>query len=573
MGIVFQKSTLLKPYPKPPHLHKATKIGKFLANKRRKTVNLNLNLDEKDKLLMDRRQAEFDGLIEEARIWMYAVLLPNEVIANGDAEIKKNLDDTFSQLTTMLLGSKIDHDKVNRICGRIARNILVPGLENLDAGSKYYPPRPPKEQVKHLLDDKYVPTEVLCDMYRALHNFKLYDTFQRSYPNAKTWLEVRRGLGEQWLKAGLPKNVLDWFDDEKMRCTFREVGAPIDANTIANDIRERIRSKIYTANLKEVRNLAGPIVDLDLVSVSLGTQPQGIADTFRAGNRVALHPLYYANMAETISLRDQPVVAGKFNLNYTPTAVHILLHEITHVESVLGTMDQYYYYVKGQLEDLGDAYHDGPIQVYQIEHCLSLVRHDYMSNTNRAEDNADSWAMLFTIRMLMLLYPEIDFLAAMQTPDPMNLPVRIVQRRKSLLHHCTLFELLRSREELWNRPDGGIRGPSFGYDHSKDHWSIHSGRKQVRTPKDILEEVMRFAHRQEKKSQKNAEKRVKKELKWQQDLHELRQQKLQVARVRAAAKATAAAALQQRRAKNLKLLANLRETNIKRRRLIDMNKW
>lgn len=79
---------------------------------------------------MGRRRQEYDDLIDEARLWIFAMILPTEIIANGDKDIKKTLDKTIHELTVLLLGTKIDHGKVSRICEKLAINILRAGFSS-----------------------------------------------------------------------------------------------------------------------------------------------------------------------------------------------------------------------------------------------------------------------------------------------------------------------------------------------------------------------------------------------------------------------------------------------------------
>lgn len=146
---------------------------------------------------------------------------------------------------------------------------------------------------------------------------------------------------------------------------------------------------------------------------------------------------------------------------------------------------------------------------YGLEFCLALVRRDERDNTNKAEDNAQNWALYFMIRMLMLTYPEIDFLRAVRTENPFNLPDRILDYRGGeILYHCTPFEPLRGREPLPPLPNGGIRYRHY-YDVTKDYWSVTSGRRDSRTLLDILEVLEGLQKRREKKSVKNRREKAK----------------------------------------------------------------
>lgn len=98
---------------------------------------------------------------------------------------------------------------------------------------------------------------------------------------------------------------------------------------------------------------------------------------------------------------------------------------------------------------------------YGIEACLALARRDLWNNTNKAEDNADSWALYALLRMLIYAYLDLDILGAIDEEDSFVRNDRTVQTRDTLLHHCTLFECLR-------HPDAGLISDHPSYNASKD---------------------------------------------------------------------------------------------------------
>lgn len=138
-------------------------------------------------------------------------------------------------------------------------------------------------------------------------------------------------------------------------------------------------------------------------------------------------------------------------------------------------------------------------QAYGLEGCIALARRDAYYNTNKAEDNADSWAYYFTIRILMLIYPDLNIDEAIITHNKWEPQLRELVGRIQLLHHCSLLFPLRHsgaanlkdprrHAALHRMIDPG----TIVYNPSKDYWSVESGRRPPQTVKDILELAQAF---------------------------------------------------------------------------------
>ena len=68
---------------------------------------------------------------------------------------------------------------------------------------------------------------------------------------------------------------------------------------------------------------------------------------------------------------------------------------------------------------------------------------------NDAEDSADQWATFSRLRLLTLVYPELDFMRSWKV------------QRDVLLHHCSIFDCLR-------HPDAGSIKDLAEHDCTKD---------------------------------------------------------------------------------------------------------
>lgn len=384
-----------------------------------------------------------------------------------------------------------------------------------------YPPVPPEEQIKHLLDDEHINYGFLESVY------KKHDGFQQQYPNVRTWREVREALTEgNFFGDG----NADDFAKRQLQYTWNHLGIPVDGTLTAAE-EKRLCARIRSSNPKfshTFEALGSRAVNTDLIIVRTGDQKNSTANAAAAMhvgyNVMELCPSFYENEEMShISLRDVTIVPGQTRLGEIDCDVALFLHEITHSAGVLLTDDHRFRYIVPGLDvlpirdlkrdsttviDSTDSRVELELTAYGLELCLALIRRDERDNTNKAEGNADNWTYYFLIRMLILAYPEIDFLRPLETDDPFNLPHRKVWYRSGeLLHHCTLFERLRSREPLPPMYQGGIRERHI-YDPSKDYWSADSGRGEPRTMTDILEVLEKISNRRMKKSERNRKKKA-----------------------------------------------------------------
>lgn len=442
--------------------------------------------------LTSRRRQQLGAIVEEARAWMYALLIPTEIIANGDQDIKANLDEEIEFLTTTLLGTKIDRNKVNLVCAKIARHILAPGIGNLDPGQAY-PFVPSYDQVRHLLDARFIKAGFLQIIHDNCALFSYY------YPKLRTWHEIRQVANQFALGSEPLSHVLERWQEAM---TWSELGVPFFVEwrvAAETNVYNRLRS----SNPARLDNFTPAQRDLILVrSGSRPGMPGWYAEIDR--NIMTLHPRFFGaeipNGLQQLQLR-----LGENILHHIRTRVLMLLHEITHSADVLNT-DDHKFKVSGMLIDyvptellVGVPSEPGMYQAYGLEACIALARRDKIYNLNKAEDNADSWAYYFTLRILLLAYPELAIGEVMTTYNQWFPQTRKLLGRVQLLHHCSLLFPLRH----WDVDDleYPLRYASVHdmfdpktiiYDPLKDYYSVESGRKPPTTVKEILELAQAF---------------------------------------------------------------------------------
>lgn len=404
--------------------------------------------DEAKEQLEERGRRKFDRLLTEARTWMYAILVPNDIIANGNKDIQKELDSQIEKLTIQLLGHKIDHNKVVAVCGKLARNILIPGIANVELGSKYYPdhPRPPPAaMMTNLLDDRHVR----AGFYEIILNE--CQGFWANYPRARTWREIREATlaNNYTIASGEP--LLPLLNSWQELMTNAELGIPY-AQKWREETEQAIYARMQSADPMRLSDFEQSERDLILVRAGGKDIPaDACAEMNCKNNVITLGTCGFYERPFPDSIRGVNMEEGKGSLHDISTGVTALLHEITHSKDVLYTEDHTFIYNWSLNSDekimsmhLYPTSNPVIYAAYGVESCLALVRRDKDDDYNKAEDNADSWALYFTLRVLLLAYPELDIVGALEGADPRRVFVRILRYRQTLLHHCTLFQALRN---------------------------------------------------------------------------------------------------------------------------------
>jgi len=485
MGIAFQKSCYLAP---------DVKVGGRTTHKLKRATR---------RKLMRKRRKQLNAILEEARLWSFALLLPTTVFANHEAV--HELDTTIQTITAKLLGKHISKDKIDGVFGKIARNILVPGITNVDAGYEYYPTSLPDTD---MLDDTLVPAHVLDHLYQECPEYRT------KHPAARTWREIR-AHADAYTVADEPLQYV--LEELQFEDTCFVLGLP-HMFSWSSRAERKILALLQSSDPSKLANANFVQQDFVVIKAVEKDNPEEWWASMNTYNIITLYPKFFESIDRDGhgSIRDLYITPGESNLGrIEPGAVTLLLHETTHSKSVLHTDDHTLEYngpcgdwlddsllTPEHVTDSVTADRDAPNLYisYGIEACLALARRDLWNNTNKAEDNADSWALYALLRMLIYAYPDLDILGAIDEEDPSLPRNRIIQARDTLLHHCTLFECLR-------HPDAGLISDHPDYNASKDPWAAHSGRKKPATVKELLDVVQGVARRPENNTVRNRRKK------------------------------------------------------------------
>lgn len=456
--------------------------------------------------LKAKREALLHGLVNEARVWMYAMSLKDEVVAGHDKVTEDNLTNTILDLQAAFLGYRIPAQRIRRVCGRIARNVLVPGVEDLDDDCDEYFPSPPGPKGRRsFLNDRYMKASTLMLIYKECAGF------QQSHPHIRTWREIKavagpyrikveKGDGEEdedGYKVKVEKPLGDVLQVWQLEQTKMYLGLP-KMMEWSNRMKLRVDRQLRSKKVPDPITDCVTFKDSDMivvVPVQKKSKRRAVASMTLPINVMKLYPRFYED-DHLSSLRNMHIRDGTDLIqDLKGCLVRFFLHEITHAKGVLETKDHTLQVNAGvldimptlnmypaELSSTPTPGGDGVYLAYGLESCLGLARRDILYNTNKAEDNADSWSFFFLLKMIVLVYPDLDITEAYETEDLFAPRNRHVRTRSHLLHHCTLFEPLRHERAgtIRDHPD---------YDASKDYCGAGSDNTRPTTIEDILQEL------------------------------------------------------------------------------------
>lgn len=166
----------------------------------------------------------------------------------------------------------------------------------------------------------------------------------------------------------------------------------------------------------------------------------------RSTNVITLVPRWWR--CNVHSLRDLVIESGSMLTSHMNTMATYLLYELTHSKDV--------FYSHVVIYGVNDV-------------CDPIFKDINVWKTKKAEDNADNWAIYFTMRVLLTAYPEPDIFGstAVETrhfTDEQG-KYTVVQERDHVLHCCILFSVLCHPEEE------EIRDRVGDYNVSLDRWA------------------------------------------------------------------------------------------------------
>lgn len=412
-------------------------------------------------------------------------------LLGGDERIQE----TFEGLKSRLFPEHMDRHKIKRVFRKISQNILGEGTscESLECHdfdvSKYNQ----HHKVPHSIpwDNQHhkVPHSIHWDLSKQFP--KHASRIQR----LATWRDLSESISGIVGTPGAHDAVLQ----ARSRTTRSDLGLPAlghrcDHSTI---LQEHLTSSDTTLFQDDTHELGKR--DMVVVRTSPNDEYGGrraYAFCQKQLNVVSLKKQFFSEYLHRNLLRGpiRPQGTTLADLVATPEGAcqaYVFLHELMHTASSIMAYDQplppdeiaeYLDAIKhkrcplrGAAPDPTNCLHDG---TYGFEKCYILARLDDFHGTSRAEENADSWALLAALSSLVLLYPEFGFVKEDNGVD--------LREPGLLLHHCSAFDCLR-------QPSMGSILDLPGYDANKDPWVQRKyGLNRPRTVQecnDFLEEL------------------------------------------------------------------------------------
>lgn len=453
------------------------------------------------------------NIFQEAQLWSLAMLIPNDFVATD-----LGYGQRVSNLNTKLLGKQFCEQKANAIFRKLGQNILQPGFSNLPHDGKY--PEWPSERCAIRQTDHQSPSDFILEwLERDLPQLR------KTSPLARTWRELKKAAADIEF---CEQPLIDWLHREQLFQYYANIGMPF--GWVYSDVHQRQRQvsrKLRSTNpakLNDVKHL--DLVDGDLIVVRAAKNSSSDRYIAEMNNQnvMTLFPEFFRSTA-AYSLSSIPVCENDEVKWLLRSQVALILHELFHSRSLLDAVDHIIGYTDEALQDgaMNDIFikdrddrfptcgapnegrdtdsdhyraiwgddphqHITLVAAYGLSACLELVRRDAYYGLSRAEENAESWALLMNLRMFTLVYPEFDFDISEWF---------VVIRTDELVHHCSLFDCLR-------HPDAGSIRDLPEYDRTKDPWR----GKRLTNVKDLLKVVNGIVGEQLNKQDQSEERAV-----------------------------------------------------------------
>lgn len=433
------------------------------------------------KRLVEQRKRLWQDVVDETRVWSLAAALPLDCYAPSP---QSRFHEEMHDIAKLIFGPQVEERKIRAVFGRIGLDLLASSEEAVDNR-----PELSLEEIQLISSDWHVPHAVKRKLFEASLNEEDYWFFETSgltwgglYKYAEDYQVIvssimckqstRRSskkaarsrltgvlpeLQNQWVRRELGLSMSDTFTYEARerfeRWTRHRKG---DAWHCLTDIKAL---NLGTRDVCAVR--AFPKQPFD------GSRSFRMADMYQEGNLMTLYPdvLCRAKHGSITDFMTGPNLHDrrKWRGNLPET----IIHELTHSGSLLHNTDADMNVRSDRLGRSNSPRHllelegrrdSGQFQwlyekAYGDELAFTLGARDAVNGSNSAEDSADQWAIFSRIRLLTLMYPELDFMSNRT----------FQQRHFHLLHHCTLFDCLRP-------PSIGSTRDLGCYNPDKDPW-------------------------------------------------------------------------------------------------------
>lgn len=313
---------------------------------------------------------------------------------------------------------------------------------------------------------KTIPRGVLRDLYIS------HPELRSELKENITWSELEMRLAASNMDPGIVSKISAHYEV----VLDRDHGLCVSEG-LSTEQKEKLDERLLAWNREVFDDMKDLRLYLDDIIVLRATFTNHLSCSASAGknNVIILFPrMFTYDLSNNFNSRNIVSTSTELNsLFQEPWAAYILFHELTHTFSVLATSDQTI--LKAELQELKEAAarHEKPRNLslpiwnaaytpepdstataYGHAGCLSLAKLDKVFGTSRAEENADSWAVLAALYFMTIKYPEYDFGGT-----------KSVTERAELAYHCSLFDCLRSssiknlakydaKQDVWAKEHG-----------------------------------------------------------------------------------------------------------------------
>lgn len=412
--------------------------------------------------------------IKEVRIMSLTSSLPLTTYC-GDEEFLAIMRGIAKQT----LGDHVRERKIRAVFAKVGLRLAAPGIshnnETLLAQTLLS-----REEVLALSENWLVP-EVVHERFR-----KRWEDYPS--PGIITWANLKKRAKRHEYKHIVVREQAAWVRNELGLFSNKRLTAEA-----ARKLRRRVQFKNVHMHENEDFYYRWN-ADLLLLGASSGPIERKTTACI-INDEITLFPAFFFRVLTNI--KETPHATINSDIRHICWRASVLLHEIMHNKSSLDTRDVK---VRTRLacsffdsEKETTSYMEGKHSAYGLERVLSLAKDSNRTDRSQnllPEHNTDSWSMCCQFRLLRLIYPEYSFLPTVQSWSVQSWSIEdawLIKRRPTLLHHCSVFDCLRT-----NRHKSITR--LKGYDAARDPFSTRkNGKKKPATLSELLDLLLDLA--------------------------------------------------------------------------------
>ena len=436
------------------------------------------------------RKAKLKALVTEAQIWTLASSLSSELISS-DATCSVEME----AITKLTLGAAVEEDFIRTATRKLGLHVLASNEMGGFGGGPHHAGRfsgfksSPSfhgNQLEMISDGRRPSEDALAELKRLCPEF-----FER-YPGQLTWSDMKslaksfpifEDGGYTW---SFRKYVRDW-QLWWAECLHGMVGTGTWDRKQFQQLRRKLSFR-QLSTLEKIDALGLEHKDHLVVRASSVADGPRVVAYITMDNVITLYDLFWKCKIQT--LKQIPMVANSTDIRaFTDSRVSTLIHEATHSFSSIHSRDVTIKLTAAEIRLVSFKVNEtNSCTAYGTEAVFLLAQHSTENDDKGAEENADSWAVMCTLRTLQWMYPEFAFLPNLQAWSETR--SWEVKRRPELLHHCSLFDCMR------HEAAGSILDLP-GYDATKDLWGRDTDKKRPKSMDELLGVLVDLARYEE----------------------------------------------------------------------------